>query len=205
MPHRILVVATAPDPEDELLDGLRRSGDEDVEVLVVAPASDMSFLEWIADQGDAARAEASRRARQASEAIAPAGKVVAAEVGDPNPLTAIEDALRTFPADELVVVTRPDEAATWLEQEVIRAGLERLGLPITRLVDDDLEGSVAAHARAASERQTDRRPLEPVDEVIREIARGRSPWVVLGAVFLAVALVAALVIAIGLIFYFNAG
>jgi hypothetical protein len=38
-------------------------------------------------------------------------------VGDSDPLLAIEDSLRQFPADEVIVVTRPGES-TWLEDGV---------------------------------------------------------------------------------------
>ena len=47
----------------------------------------------------------------------------------------MEDALREFPADEVVVVTRPDEEATWLEEGSSEAIAQRLGgLKVTRLV-----------------------------------------------------------------------
>ena len=43
-------------------------------------------------------------------------ETVQAEAGDSDPLQAAEDALANFDADELVVVTRPDDEATWLEE-----------------------------------------------------------------------------------------
>ncbi len=36
--------------------------------------------------------------------------------GDSDPSVAVQDALREFAADEVVVVTRPDEEASWLEE-----------------------------------------------------------------------------------------
>ena len=41
---------------------------------------------------------------------------VEAEAGDSDPLLAVEDALRTFCADEIIVVTRMGEDASWLEE-----------------------------------------------------------------------------------------
>lgn len=38
-------------------------------------------------------------------------------MGDVDPVIAIEDALRTFSADELIIVTRPGEAAARLEED----------------------------------------------------------------------------------------
>jgi hypothetical protein len=50
---------------------------------------------------------------------------------------AIEDALRTFPADELIVVTLSDEDATWLEKGSAETALKRFSLPVTHLVVRD--------------------------------------------------------------------
>jgi hypothetical protein len=137
MTRHLLVVATAPDPSDELLERLSKDAADDVEIEVVAPASDLSPLQWLAEDLDKAREEAQRRAREAAEAKAPIANVVDARVGDPDPVTAVADALQTFPADELVVVTRPKDTATWLEKRAIMGELERFGLPVTHLVDDD--------------------------------------------------------------------
>ena len=50
----------------------------------------------------------------------------------------VEDALREFPADEVVVVTRPDEEATWLEESSSEVIAKRLGgLKVTHLVVSD--------------------------------------------------------------------
>jgi hypothetical protein len=47
---------------------------------------------------------------------------------------AIEDALRSFPADELIVVTLPEEDAAWLEKGSAETALDRSPLPVTHLV-----------------------------------------------------------------------
>jgi hypothetical protein len=145
--RRILVVATAPDPSDELLEQLGAIAGEDVEVAVVAPASDVSLAQWLAGEEEAAVDEARRRALEAAAAEAVAARVVDARVGDPDPVTAVEDALQSFPADELLVVTRPKDSATWLERRALLGELERFGLPVTHLVDDDADrAAVVRHA-----------------------------------------------------------
>ncbi|MGZ4317067.1 MAG: universal stress protein [Gaiellaceae bacterium] len=144
MTRHVLVVTTAPDPSDELLERLERDAGTDVEVAVVAPAADASVLEWFYDDDRRAREEAQRRAIEAAEVEALGARVVRVDVGDPDPVVAIKDALATFRADELVVVTRPKEAATWLEKRLLSGELERLGLPITHLVDDDASAAEAA-------------------------------------------------------------
>jgi hypothetical protein len=55
-------------------------------------------------------------------------------VADSNPVKAIEDALRTFPADEVILVTLPDEDAAWLERGSAKTALNRFSLPVTHLV-----------------------------------------------------------------------
>jgi hypothetical protein len=84
-------------------------------MLVAAPASGISRLDWLTNAEDDARTDAAERADELAEA-APTDDVES-RVGDSNPVKAIEDALRTFPADELIVVTLPDEDADWLEKE----------------------------------------------------------------------------------------
>ncbi len=80
---------------------VRAHAGEDAEVRVIAPASKISWLDRLTNAEDDARADAAERAEAASEA-AP-GQPVQAQVGDVDPLQAIEDALRTFPADEVVL------------------------------------------------------------------------------------------------------
>ena len=56
-----------------------------------------------------------------------------AEAGDTDPVQAIEDALRMFPADEVLVVTHRGDDASWLEQDSAEEARERFGVPVTRL------------------------------------------------------------------------
>jgi hypothetical protein len=198
MPRRTLVVATSPDPGDELRERVLDHVGDDTEVVVVAPVSDVSFLQWLTNEEDRAREEASRRAREVAEAL-PAG-VVEARVGDPDPLIAVEDALRSFPADELIVVTRPEQQATWLEQDALRA-FDRFGLPVVHLVDDDTDGARRLHRAGApsSERLT---------AVSHELAEGEGPKsFVLAhtAVLLTIAVLVAAVLAIVAVAYVLAG
>jgi hypothetical protein len=134
VPRRLLVVATASVPAATLQASLRAHAGEDAETLVVAPASGISRLDWLTNAEDDARADAAERADEVAEA-APTDDVES-RVGDSDPLLAIEDALRTFAADELVVVTLPDEDAAWLEQGSAEAALDRFSLPVTHLVVD---------------------------------------------------------------------
>ena len=135
MTRRLLVVTTVPAEGNLLRERVRaHTGAEDAEVRIVAPASDVSPLEWLASDEDEAREEAAAKADESARAVAPEARVTDAEVGDTDPVQAIEDALREFPADELLVVTRPGEEAGWLEQGAAREAFERFDVPVTHLV-----------------------------------------------------------------------
>ena len=130
---RILVVTTASvDPGTLREKVLGHVGDEGAEVKIVAPASDVSPLQWLANDEDEAREEAAQQAEQAAEALEPA-TVVETEVGDSDPVQAVEDALRTFPADQIVLVKASGDEEGWLEEDSASAAFERFGLPVTQL------------------------------------------------------------------------
>jgi len=133
---RVLVVATAPVDQAELRSRLQEKTGGEAEIKVVAPASDVSPLQWLATDEDEARGEAEAIAREAAQAVEPEAERVEAEVGDSDPVQAIEDALRTFPAEEIVLVIRSDDEAGWLEKDADAEVSERFGIPLTRLVVD---------------------------------------------------------------------
>jgi hypothetical protein len=130
---KLLVVATAPIDPGSLREVVREHAGEEAEIRVVAPASDISPLRWLASDEDAARAEAAEVASEVAESVEPESAHTEAEVGDTDPVQAIDDALRTFAADEVIVVTRPDDDASWLEQDSAEEARERFGVPVTRL------------------------------------------------------------------------
>ena len=100
----------------------------------MAPAVKQSRLQWLTNEEDAARDEAERTAEEVASAAEGGAEHVEAEVGDSDPLLAVEDALRTFDADEIVVVTRTGENASWLEEGA--AGDDRRALPPASREDD---------------------------------------------------------------------
>jgi hypothetical protein len=131
---RLLVVATVPVDESVLRDRVEEHAGSGAEVRIVAPAADLSPLQWLATDEDEARAEAAEVASSAERAVEPAAERVETEVGDSDPVQAIEDALRQFPADEVIVVTRPGDDAGWLEKDSAQEASERFGVPVTHLV-----------------------------------------------------------------------
>ena len=130
---KLLVVATAAIEPGPLRDVVRDHAGEEAEIRVVAPASDVSPLQWLASDEDEARERAAEIASEAAETVGPEAARTKAEVGDTDPVQAIQDALRTFPADEVLVVAHRDDDAGWLEQDSAEEARERFGVPVTRL------------------------------------------------------------------------
>jgi hypothetical protein len=108
------------------------------EVLVLAPAVNSPLAEWLSDL-DRARFDAQRRLALSIGGLAAAGVNARGQVGDSDPVQAIEDVLRTYPAREVVFVTGADGAATGALEEVRR----RLDRPVRQVV-----ASAGASARA---------------------------------------------------------
>ena len=76
-------------------------------------------------------------------AVEEAGLKARGEVGDSDPNVAIEDALRQFPADEIIISTHPPERSRWLEHGVVQRARDEIDLPVTHVVVD-LEAERAA-------------------------------------------------------------
>jgi GABA permease len=132
MGHRVLVVATSHVTADEASSAIAKHVEGDAEVRVVAPVSGLSWLDWLANSEDDERAAAARRADRLARAV-PADRVDS-EVGDTDPLQAIDDAMRTFEPDEVVLVTAPDYDTSWLESGAAESARRRFDVPITHLV-----------------------------------------------------------------------
>ncbi|MGI9112087.1 MAG: hypothetical protein ACR2GT_07820 [Gaiellaceae bacterium] len=134
--RRILVVANETVGGRELLDVLRSKAEGVREqVLVVTPALNSPVRTWASDE-DGARAAAQGRLEASLARLAGVGIVARGEVGDGDPLQAIEDALRTFGADEIVISTHPEGRSHWLERNVVAQARDRFDVPITHVVVD---------------------------------------------------------------------
>jgi hypothetical protein len=131
MPRRLLVVITTEVADAALRDLVRNRAGDDAEMLVVAPASEISRLDWLTNAEDDARTDAASLASETAQASPTENSE--ASVGDSDPLQAIEDALRTFHADEILVVTRPDDQAGWLEQGTGKTARARFPVPVTHV------------------------------------------------------------------------
>jgi hypothetical protein len=114
---------------------LEKSLDVREEVLVVTPALNSPLKHWVSDEDDA-RAAAQDRLNASLAQLAEAGVQARGEVGDGDPLQAMEDALRTFGADEIIISTHPEGRSHWLERGMVEKARQRFAVPITHVVVD---------------------------------------------------------------------
>jgi hypothetical protein len=134
--RRVLVVANETVGGSELLALLGSKAESTrEEMLLVCPALNSRVRTWTSDE-DPARAEAQSRLDASLARLAAAGVRVRGEIGDGDPLQALEDALREFPADEIVVSTHPPGRSHWLEQGVVEQARLRYDVPVTHVVVD---------------------------------------------------------------------
>jgi hypothetical protein len=158
--RNVLIVALEPVPDSAVRTAIgKRQADDGVSVHVVAPASHIGTLQWLAGAEDDAHAEAEELADRTAHAV---DAVVETEVGDRDPLLAVRDALVDFPADEILIAGSGDEKT--------EAGLRRFGLPVSRL--DGEETVTGAEPTGA-------------EAVARDVTHGerpKTPFVILGVV-----------------------
>ena len=134
--RRILVIANETVGGDELLTVLRRKSEGVRErILVVCPALNSHVRHWASDE-DGARAAAQDRLDASLAQLRREDIQAEGAVGDADPLQAMEDALRTFGADEIVISTHPEGRSHWLERNVVGAARDRFDVPITHVVVD---------------------------------------------------------------------
>jgi hypothetical protein len=133
---RILVIANETVAGDTLHEMIRQKSEGlRANVLVVAPAQP-SPLQHLTSDDDPGRETARKRIDESLEKLRGAGLAARGEVGEPDPLQAIEDALRTFGPDEIIISSHPEGRSHWLERGVVEAARERFAVPITHFVVD---------------------------------------------------------------------
>ena len=134
--HRVLIVA------NETLSGAalrheieHRAEGRDTELFVVTPALNSKIRHWTNEE-DQARVEAQLRLEGLLGKLRGEGFDADGDIGDADPVQAMEDALRLFPADEVIISTHPVGRSNWLERDVVNRAQERFDLPVTHVVVD---------------------------------------------------------------------
>ena len=134
--RRILVIANETVGGGPLRERIEKlSEGYDTKVLVVTPALN-TRVRTITSDVDPAREQAQQRLDASLARLREDGIDARGEVGDGDPLQAIEDALRTFGADQIVISTHPEGRSHWLERGVVTGAKDRFAVPITHVVVD---------------------------------------------------------------------
>ncbi len=134
--RRILVVANETVGGERLREEIRRrSTGQEEQVLVVCPALNSPLKHWASDE-DGARVHAQQRLDASLERLRQLGVDAEGRIGDAEPLQAMEDALRQFGADEIIISTHPEGRSHWLEKGIVDGARERFSVPITHVVVD---------------------------------------------------------------------
>lgn len=131
---KLLVLATDPVDADDLRGALPGETLDGAEVLVVSPAVNESPVAFWVSDSDEAIIEAESTAKQSADALAAEGARTRAEVGESDPLLALQDALATFPADRVVVFARgDDESQRYREDDLLGEAQRRFGVPVAEV------------------------------------------------------------------------
>lgn len=119
-------------------------GDRSADVFVVAPALTSSALKHLTGDVDEAIGAARQRLDASLQALRGLGFDASGEIGDSDPNLALEDALRRFPADEVLISTHPKGRSKWLERDVVEKARADVAVPVTHVVVDMERGGVVS-------------------------------------------------------------
>jgi GABA permease len=134
--RRVLVVANETVAGEELLSTISTLAlGEQTQFRVVCPALNSRLKTYTSDE-DPAREAAQARLDATLERLKSVGIDAHGEVGDGDPLVAIDDAVRTFGPNEIVISTHPPGKSNWLERGVVDAARARYDVQVTHVVVD---------------------------------------------------------------------
>jgi hypothetical protein len=130
---KILVLTTEPVTADQLRAALPGdSNPQDAEVMVVAPALHKNALRFWVSDADEAIAKADDVSHQTVDQLGADGVAASGDTGESDPEEAIEDALKTFPADRILIFAHPDSEQRYKEDVDADELQKRFGIPVTQ-------------------------------------------------------------------------
>src|SRR3954466_12914416 len=135
MPKKILALVSEPVSADALRSAVGGDDADDAEVLVVAPALNTKTRFLLADP-DPAIDRAEQVQEETVERLNEGGVDAAGDTGEEDPLLALQDALVTYDADEIVLFTHAGGNTNWLEDGLVEQAKERFDPPVRHMVVD---------------------------------------------------------------------
>ena len=146
-PRRVLVMANETVAGRALRGEIgHRTGRDRAEVIVISPALNTRIRHWTSDD-DHARDAAQKRLDASLSALAQDGIRSTGQIGDSDPLQALEDGLRNYRPDEVIISTHPPGRSNWLERDLIATARDRFDVPISHVVVDLDHEAAGARSR----------------------------------------------------------
>ncbi len=133
MPKKILALVAEPVSADALRSAVGADDADEAEVLVVAPALNSRKRFFLADP-DAAIERADEVQTETVERLDEEGIDAAGDTGEEDPMLALQDALVTFEADEIVLFVHAGGKQNWLEEGLVDEAKGRFDVPVRHLV-----------------------------------------------------------------------
>jgi hypothetical protein len=134
--RHVLIVANQTLGGPELQREIEKRASESYDFWVVVPATPASDLaivpKGLADPDGSSLAEA--RLATELERLKAAGVTAGGEIGDPDPIHAIKDALMARECDEIILATLPQGVSRWLRQDLVSRVQRRFSPPVTHVV-----------------------------------------------------------------------
>jgi hypothetical protein len=139
--HVTLAVANRTASGDELLEALKAKSD-----AFTKPGQRQLFIVLVpAESGHGHALERARtRLKLVLDRLEVRGLFAAGMIGDPDPFTAITNALQYFRVDDIVISTFPETKSGWMRSDLIERVRRSTGKPVEHVVHNDTPASTAA-------------------------------------------------------------
>jgi hypothetical protein len=126
---RTLVVANETVSSPKLLEALKRKATEEPRrFIVIAPQS--------AQSGENGESDAHERLAHTLKGMEDAGLQAVGQVADPDPFTAIQNALQFYAPDDIVISTFPETRSGWLRADLVGRVQASTGKPVEHVVSE---------------------------------------------------------------------
>lgn len=136
-PARVLVVAHKTAATQPLLDAVRERAQRGKATFTLLVPNTTHGLHKVVDPEDQGGGEAEGVIERALPGLSDAaGTPVEGIVGDPDPMSAIQDAVNLRGFDEVIVSTLPTKVSVWLKLD-LPSKVGGLGLPVTTVTPED--------------------------------------------------------------------
>ncbi len=164
----ILVVANETVGGRQLREAVRQRFDQgNARFIVIAPQNRPKHGNVIWDE--AVRDAAQQRLEMTISQLRDIGIPAIGEVMDPDPFTAIMDAVDQYDIDEIIISTHPDTRSGWMRRGLIERVEDATGLPVTHVVvdlssDEEIVNTLVVANQTAAGEALFRRLIEKAGE-----------------------------------------